>query len=349
MGDWTAWGGEPKLPRMFSRLHLVSVASFVSLAACVMPADDVGSEGASALGVDGEPVPSLGGGGPIESIGPLAGINDYKMGSEFGKKPVDETALASSTAAYQRAARATARVGGATGFYIGKFDGVHVMATNHHVQPSMSCSGRSVTFPLLGGLRFSCTRVFGSWPNIDLALFEISVPREEDAAKLASVASNFTFNDEIRKGAPLITVGFGVAGNSSQRNMMGNQDSDCRVLSKDSEYRLMADPDELNPGSYKAWSFSHTCDISHGDSGSAMVDRNTGKPVGIVWTGRIPKSPRVQNSAYLDEVFAKDGADVWAEMNYAVPATKMRDHIASVIANSATPAQTRSVLSAVIR
>ena len=111
----------------------------------------------------------------------------------------------------------------------------------------------------------------------------------------------------------------------------------------------MADPDELNPGSYKAWSFSHTCDISHGDSGSAMVDRNTGKPVGIVWTGRVPKNARGQNSAYLAEVLATDHAAVWAEMNYGVPATPMREHIATVIADASTPAATREVLSAVIR
>jgi hypothetical protein len=330
-----------------SLLGIVTVFG-ISSAGCSVAEPPVDESGALGLSADGEPIPSLGGRGPIASIGSMAGIADYKMGDEFGKKPVDATTLATASAAYARAARATAMVGGATGFYIGKFDGVHVMATNHHVQPTMSCSGRTVTFPLLDNLRFSCTRVFGSWEPIDLALFEIAVPREEDAAKLAAVASNFTFNDEIRKGTPLITIGFGIAGNP-QHKMMGNQDSDCRVVSKDADYQYMADPDEINPGTYKAWSFSHTCDISHGDSGSAMVDRNTGKPVGIVWTGRIPKDPRVQNSAYLEQVFQSDGADVWTEMNYAVPATKMREHIASVIADAATPEATRSVLSAVIR
>ncbi len=315
--------------------------------ACTAPHGEIDDDQALGLSAEEEPVPALGGRGDLASVAPTAGVADYRMGDEFGKKPVTASSLSTATEAYKRAARATAKVGGATGFYLGKFGDAHVMATNHHVQPSMSCSGRTATFPLLDNLRFSCQRVFGTWPNVDLALFEITVQRPEDEAKLASVAANFTFDSEIEKGEELITIGFGVAGNS-QRVMMGNADSDCRVLSKTAEYRLMADPDELNPGSYKAWSFSHTCDISHGDSGSAVVDRQTGRPVGIVWTGRIPKKAAVQSSAYLAEALATDHPDVWTEMNYAVPASKIREQIEGVIATPSTPDATRRVLTAVI-
>jgi hypothetical protein len=317
--------------------------------ACTAPADGAGQAGALALEQQGdlEPVPALGGGGVIASFGPLAGVADYQIGDEFGKKPVTEASLASATDAFRRAARATAMVGGATGFYLGKFAGVHVMATNHHVYTSMSCTGRTVTFPLLDNLRFSCTRMFGTWTEVDLALFAIDVPRPEDEARLASVAANFTFHDEIQKGAPLITIGFGIADNT-QRVMMGNQDADCRVMSKSADYRFMGDPDQLNPAAYKAWSFSHACDVSHGDSGSAMVDRTTGKPVGILWTGAIPKAARVQSSAYLDQVFDADGDDVWSQMNYAIPATKMREHLETVISAADTPEDTKTILQALI-
>jgi hypothetical protein len=294
---------------------------------------------------DDDDLPLLGGRPPTSELAPAATVADYKIGDEFGKKPVVASALEAATPAFRRAARATARVGGATGFYIGKFAGAHVMATNHHVQPTMSCGGRSVTFPMLGGLRLRCERVLGTWPNIDLSLFVVTVA-PADEAKLAEVAANFTFYDDIAQGADLITVGFGIAGNTT-RTMMANQDSDCRVMSATADYRLLADPDELNPGTYKAWSFSHACDISHGDSGSAMVDRTSGKPVGIVWTGRIPKSDRVQSSAYLQSL-GTDHADVWKELNYAVPATKMREHIATVIAAPNTPSETRTILTAVI-
>jgi hypothetical protein len=323
------------------------------LAACVPtgggPADDGQSAALTRSVAEGDPVPLLGGGGVLaaSSIAPFDNIVDYQMGSEFGKKPVNDAALGAATDPYRRAARATAMVGGATGFYLGKFAGTHVMATNHHVYTSMSCAGRSVVFPLLGNIRLTCNRMFGTWTDIDLALFAIDVPQPDDEAKLAAIAANFTFHDDIVKGTPLITIGFGIAGNP-QRVMMGNADADCRVMSKTGDYHFMGDPDSKNPADYKAWSFSHACDVSHGDSGSAMVDRNTGKPVGILWTGKIPKDATVQSSDYLDQVFATDGDDVWTEMNFAVPATKMRAFLETVIANASTPADTKTVLSALI-
>ncbi len=329
--------------------HRASIALGLLLATgCAAPTEAVDDGAAFGLSAraDLEPLPLLGGREPTQTIAPTATVADYLIGDEFGKKPVDASVLATATDAYRRAARATAKVGGATGFYLGKFAGVHVMATNHHVYSTMSCSGRSVTFPLLDNLSVPCKRMFGTWPSVDLALFEVTV-RPADEAKLAEVAANFTFHDEIRKGDELITIGFGVAGNA-RRVMMGNQDADCRVMSKDGEYQLMADPDELNPGRYKAWSFSHACDISHGDSGSAMVDRKTGRPVGIVWTGRIPKSSRVQSSSYLQEVLDTDHADVWKELNYAVPATKIREHLQTVIGAGATSADAKRVLAALI-
>jgi hypothetical protein len=319
------------------------------IAACAAPADDASQS--AALAANDDLVPLLGGGGVLPAsslaLAPFDNIADYQMGSEFGKKPVTDAGLSSAPDTYRRAARATAMVGGATGFYLGKFAGTHVMATNHHVYTSMSCAGRSVVFPLLGNLRLTCNRMFGTWTDIDLALFAIDVPRPEDEAKLAAVAANFTFHDEIVKGMPLITIGFGVAGNP-QRVMMGNEDADCRVMSKSADYRFMGDPDSKNPADYKAWSFSHACDVSHGDSGSAMVDRNTGRPVGILWTGKIPKDATVQSSDYLSQVFATDGDDVWTEMNFAVPATKMREFLETVIANANTSADTKTVLSALI-
>jgi hypothetical protein len=104
---------------------------------------------------------------------------------------------------------------------------------------------------------------------------------------------------------------------------MANQDSDCYVFSQDSEYRLMGDPDEFNPGPYRAWSFATSCDVSHGDSGSAMVDRETGKVVGIIWTGRIPKKREIQSSSYLSRLFQDHGEEIWSELSYSVPAEKM--------------------------
>src|SRR3712207_6050691 len=108
----------------------------------------------------------------------------------------------------------------------------------------------------------------------------------------------------------------------------------------------MADPDELNPGPYKAWSFSHACDISHGDSGSAMVDRRTGEVVGIVWTGRIPKSAEYQNSATLMELLRLPQPAIWNQLSYAVPAVKMAEVLKAALPK--LPGNTQLVLKALL-
>src|SRR5690606_34729203 len=98
------------------------------------------------------------------------------------------------------------------------------------------------------------------------------------------------------------------------QDLVANQDNDCIVYSETDDVRFMADPDDLNPGDYSVWSFANGCDVSHGDSGSAMVDRNTGEIVGIIWTGRIPKDKKVQDPAYLDSIYSSSSEDVWKQL-----------------------------------
>jgi hypothetical protein len=89
----------------------------------------------------------------------------------------------------------------------------------------------------------------------------------------------------------------------------------------------MPDPDQVNPGEGKVWLFALGCDISHGDSGSAIAARDNGDLIGIISTGRIPKNPKVRESAYLDQIYADGSEDVWGELGYAVPAAKIAEYM----------------------
>ena len=273
---------------------------------------------------------------------------DYRLGDEWGKKRVTDEVLLKASKAFNRAAKATAILPiGGTGFYIGKFNGIHVLATNHHVcEDERACVGDDAEFRLLNK-RYTMTKLFASMPDIDLALLAIEVP-VEDEKELLKIAKNFSFKKDITKGQELITIGFGVGGNP-QNYMMSNQDSDCKVFSDSGEYRHMADPDEFNPAPYKAWSFAHACDISHGDSGSAMVDRKSGEVVGIVWTGRIPKSKVVQSSFNLESIFKKSSPAIWEELSYAVPARKIGEHLKELSQDSQLEDGTKLLFKAIIQ
>ena len=276
------------------------------------------------------------------------GIEDYRIGSEWGKRALSLKGLQKETAAFQRAALATAflPVGG-TGFYLGKFAGKHVLATNHHVCPSeRDCLGDLVDFRLLKK-RYKVTKFYITLPNVDLSLLAIDIPAADEKL-MGTVGRNFAFNKDIQKGMNLITIGFGIGGNPSN-NIMGNNDADCKVFSQTAEYKLLADPDELNPADYKAWSFSHGCDVSHGDSGSAMVDRATSDVVGIVWTGKIPKAPIAQDSQALAEMLKTSSPLIWKELAFAVPAVKIKAFLVPLTTDSQLDAETKSVFKALIR
>jgi hypothetical protein len=259
----------------------------------------------------------------------------YQLGDQWGKAPVTPESLSKESAVFQRAAKATTRFGGGTAFYIGKFNGHHMMATNNHVMKSMGCSGRKAEFVLLER-SFPCEKTYGSWKEVDLALFSIKVSAEEEAV-LSGLGRNFAYDAAIYPGQELLTIGFGIADNQ-RRRMVANQDSDCKVFSGRNEFRKLADPDRLNPGPDKVWSFANGCDISHGDSGSSYVDRKTGDVLGIVWTGRIPKSPQVGSSQYLAEMLRAQSEEIWVELSYTVPAASIRSVLSAFLeAGSSSP------------
>lgn len=106
----------------------------------------------------------------------------------------------------------------------------------------------------------------------------------------------------------------------------------------------MGDPDSKNPGPDKVWSFANACDVSHGDSGSAMVDETTGSPVGLIWTGRIPKSPQAQNSQNILNWETNQADEVWEELSYAVPAKKIQEVLREKLQSGKISGKTASII-----
>lgn len=267
--------------------------------------------------------------------------DSYQVGSEWGKKPVTLQSLDAADQAFVRAAKSTVAVGRASGFYLGKIDGEHFIATNYHVIGSArTCQFMSMRMPLLD-LRIKCKKHLGSWSEIDLSLqtVELILKPEQDLAEiekaLEEIGKNFSFNQPLRQGQELLTIGFGLHRNSAQQ-MMAGADSDCRVFSITGDYRFMSDPDRINPGPYKTWSFANGCDASHGDSGSAIVDRSSSEVLGIIWTGAFPKKPATQDSRVLEEWLRENNeVMIWSQLSYGVPADKMAQVIYEKLAEDA--------------
>jgi len=258
-------------------------------------------------------------------------VSNYQIGPEWGRFDINDAVMNTATPQFQRLVKATAAIGSATGYYLGTHNGIHVLATNNHVIPTDgSCFMTTISFWF--GDNFVtdsayCRRVIATWKDVDFSLVEIRFMDEVPADRMVGRGVNIRFDAPIQKGRELMMAGFGVAGVTRYQQFRGTWDADCKVYSRDNEFRFMSDPDQVNPGEGKVWLFSLGCDISHGDSGSAIASRDNGDIIGIISTGRIPKNPKVRDAAYLEQIFSSDSEDVWGELGYAVPAVKIGEYM----------------------
>lgn len=261
-------------------------------------------------------------------------ILDYQIGPTWDKSEVTKDLLTTSNSTLVRTAQATARLtvmfSTSTGFVVGHKDDQVMLATNHHViQSQKFCDETKVAFEILNIKRLHCDKVILTDTELDLTLFTIKGLTEKDREKLLAVALPLSKHDP-RKGQNLITIGYGFAENKNRR-LMVDQGPDCKTYSADNDIRFMADPDILNPGPYKTWVFAVGCDVSHGDSGSAVVERSTGEVVGILSTGKIPKIARVRSSDFLKKIHEGSTEEVWTELTYVVPFSKILDSYGNLI------------------
>ncbi len=261
----------------------------------------------------------------------------YRVGDEWGRKVLGGSDLRNKKIKFvkvlRRTAKATAKVAKGTGFYLGQFNGFHLIATNYHVHTRLITESENyeeIEFPFLD-LSFDFSRTFGAWLEIDLALFAINVESQWDAKELQSIARNFSFDYPITRNQKLFTVGFGRARNHYS-NMVGTWDSDCKVFSGDNEFKMKSGLDEKG-NTVATWAFAVGCDASDGDSGSPIVTRDTGDIIGILW-GVAPRT-KAQSSQSLDNMIKENSPAIWKNLNYAVPAAKIKEFLIEKINSGA--------------
>jgi hypothetical protein len=258
-----------------------------------------------------------------------------QIGSQWDRISIqDSLKLKLATDYLNKIASAVAFYRGGTAFYLGKFNGHYLMATNHHIQPNSKCNNadsaeKYEAYFQSSKSSFVCEHIYGSWKEIELSIFSISVP-DEKKSLFDNLGLNFAFNANISSGEPLTTLGYGSACNDDGELTVTDGEN-CRVFSKKNSFKLLSDPDNENTDDYPTWSFAIGCNASHGDSGSPIVDRNTGNVIGILYTGKFPKSKNIQIDASLQKILGSDNPSVWTELNYAVPAARIKAEIQKYI------------------
>jgi hypothetical protein len=292
------------------------------------------------------------------------GLEDegLKIGESFGRTYVSSKVFYKVPARLRKVARSTAEFGQGTAFYLGQFNGRHLMATNAHTfmanqeswtvsnflrNPNDSCKifpdyaeseQRDVYFGIIGRY-FRCKKLVGIWSSIDFAIFEIQnegefqfksmgvdIASSKSAGGFARSLSMFSYSPYENPGHIDLDLAY-------------TKDKHCKTFTALEESKLIYDEDDHKNKDVGVWSIPVGCDIAPGDSGSALVDARTGEFVGIIWAGVKSKDKKAYNSKYLSrlllgKVSEKERVDfVWNQMNYGVPAHKIIEVIEQSLLN----------------
>ena len=266
---------------------------------------------------------------------------------------------------------------GATAFYIGEFRGKHLMATNHHVTqvfekcflfgyldpPELPCTvefplfpdktpikrkskdsdaskdekdkeEENLTYPNVAKVK----TLFGEWSEIDFAIFEIYIENDALKSYLRDHAITLQPIRDIKRGTPLQTMGFGFHQNED-RVLKYASDSDCKVFSKSNDYRSIELSTEMVE--YSVWSFVHGCDSSSGDSGSAILDAETGDFLGILTAGALPKPKRIMDRLFIDHLYNTSDERMWDMLSFATPVRRIYSHLKKVSNDTKVDAETK--------
>lgn len=215
-----------------------------------------------------------------------------------------------------------------TGFYLGRHVGKHLLATAAHVLANVPVCKMGRLSPrfyfegIVDGLY--CKKIILIDKEHDFAIVELDVKREDEFKFYQMNAFTFTKSLNYYRNTPLASIGYGEV-NNPRKKISYDASNDCRILSPDNRFRNVRR--EAGEQSRSIPSFATGCDISRGDSGSPIINKDTGELLGIVWGTTTPKPVSVKSSAYIARLSDEGSNDIWKYMSYVVPMVEIREAV----------------------
>ena len=216
-----------------------------------------------------------------------------------------------------------------TGFYIGKIAGKHLVMTAAHTYKDLVSCKDEINFIAKSkdfDFHFYCSGWSFQLKENDILFFEVLASDVSAYEKLHAV--DFVNKKPINKGDRLKLLTIKRNSPEFSFDWFIDESSDCIVLSDKS--RVLEDPDsailESGESKIKSWSLPVGCDGMHGDSGAPVFNEDF-KLVGVLWTGKYPKTNNVADIKNLNE------DTIWNELNYIVPISKISDELHEIANN----------------
>jgi hypothetical protein len=221
-------------------------------------------------------------------------------------------------------ARIDLRTQSGTAFYVGKFLGKHIMVTNNHVlSDSEECVTDGKIYFQYTNHKYRCGRIIARFKDLELTFFSIHVA-PKDEYLFENLALKFDFAKEHLPGERVITAGYGYHLNPGYRLTYENSPT-CLIATPTVTPRFIQVRND--EGVFNSWSFVNACEISPGDSGSALVDPNSGRVVGVNWATSSAKPMVLQNSYTVYDWIKTQNQMLWPSLSQGIPNSRILQKI----------------------
>lgn len=271
--------------------------------------------------------------------------NHVQVGDVYSKIPYKEVYKKSNLLHLDRLientvlinVQASSGVARGTGFYIGKHYNKHLFLTNAHVMKQKECKGARISYlnnkDKIG--KAKCEKVLLSLFKkelSDLTLFSIE---EDQISDFLGEGLEIDFDYSVRSGELLYQHGFGIKSLHGVRDAQRKlrefspnvaMDSDCAVAGPSGVVAAFVDQ-KID------YNIALGCDMTSGDSGSAIMSRESGKVIGLLWgAGKNPRRRnRISSDELWDSIIGSRDPRVWENMSYAISLKEMLEKLQSYL------------------
>ena len=211
-----------------------------------------------------------------------------------------------------------------TGFYIGKHFSKHLFLTNAHVMDKKECKGARIAF-LKGDLKIGrgdCGSVLISLFKNELSDLTLFSVKDDQLSGFIGKGLEIDFDYKVNSRDLLVQHGFGLKSLRADSRAQGKlikfnprvaMDNDCAIAGPSGVVADFVDQKIK-------YNMALGCDMTSGDSGSAIMNRESGKVIGLLWgAGKDPKRrDRISSAELWDSVFGSRDPRIWENMSYAI-------------------------------
>ncbi len=216
--------------------------------------------------------------------------------------------------------------------YFGSFDKYEVFSLPYHAlieegsEEIVTCNNFKFSSPAIKKKKIPGHRQILSLPSVDIVFCLLDL-RDTDHNL---IATEIDWSQDFHEQIELITLGTGSHNPSGETEITIDFSHECRSLVPLTEAQYYG-PDKRFPGNYR---LAMGCDVSKGNSGDGVFEKQTGKYIGMVTTTSLYTFPQLASSV-MDGTL--ETQRLYGETSHIIPIPLIKETLEKLLESNETP------------